>query len=373
MKHIPPWKRKLYIQGIVIGVLFLTAVAMLGEVARQNWYGKVTAYPTKTEAAIETRARQLLDAMTPEETVGQLFLIHCGTESEADVIARYHPAGIYLDEAYFAAGTKPSVAGAVRSWQEAASVPLLIAVNEEGGEMSPISGNRAYRSAAFLSPRELYATGGLSLVRSETEEKCLLLGALGVNMNLAPVVDVTTDPGGFLYDRALGRDGETTGRYGKTMIETMNAQNTVGVLKHFPGYGNAVDVDRPYELDEIEETDLMPFREGIEAGAPAVMVGHMPVNSGEGICPASLSEEVHKLLRRELGFAGVVMTDDMTAMDAQAAVEALRAGCDLLLTGSYEAQYAAVLEAVGRGELSMERVQESVLRVLKLKIQFNIA
>lgn len=372
MKEMPCWKKRLYVQGVIIGVLVLTAVALLGEVARQNWHTKVTAYPTKTEAAVESRAREIMDTMSLEEKVGQLFLIRCDEADAADVIARYHPGGLFLDEAYFSGTGKGAVAEDTADWQEAAEIPLLLAVNEEGGALSPVSGNQAFRAAAFLSPRESYTTGGLSLVISETEEKCVLLTELGLNMNLAPVADVTTDPNGSLYDRSLGRDGENTGRYVRNVIGVMNEQGVVGVLKHFPGYGNMTELSDSRVLSAPDEADLQPFREGISEGAPVVMVGHMEIWADGKTCPAWLSKEVHKLLRRDLGFTGVVMADDLTAMEPQAAAEAIRAGCDLLLTANYADHISAVYSAVQRGELSGERIDEAVLRVLKLKIQFNI-
>jgi len=383
-KKMPRWQKRMYRDGIIIGLLAFTAVGMLGEVARQNWHTKVTAYPTKTETAIETRAKQILDTLTLEEKVGQMFIIDCPAENQTDVIAQHHPGGFTLGADDFKNTTKNQVAEAIAAYQEASAVPMFIAVNEEGGQANSLSLSKAFRATPFLSARELFATGGLSLVETDTLEKCELLKSLGINMNYAPVADVATDVNALMYDRSVGRQANDTGRYVKTVVNTMNEQKVVSVLKHFPGYGNmtadedggiAVD-DRSYE--EFVVSDFLPFRDGMEADAPMVMVSHNIVTAMDPDNPASLSAEVHRILRRELGYEGVIITDALTAEElgeydaAALAVAAVQAGNDLLCTGAYETQISAVLEAVRSGAISEERVDESVLRILKLKIQFDL-
>ena len=384
MKKMPDWQKRLYIQGIVVGVLALTAVAMLGEVARQNWHNKVTAYPTTTETAIETRARQILDSMTLEEKVGQMFIINCPAEERKELIDQFSPGGVMLGPDDFAGRNKSQVAAAISEYQSAAAVPMLIAVEEEGGEMVPISADRGFRCVPFLSPRELFAPGGVSLVQTDTEEKCRLRTELGINTNFAPVADVTTDTGGHMYDRSVGQPASGTVRYVRTVVTVMNEQKVIGALKHFPGYGNlsgdteAGTVRDDRTAEQLGETDLQPFAEGISVDVPMIMVGHMVCSAIDPSRPASLSEDVYKTLRRELGYDGVIVTDDLTAGAVrqfcgsdEAATAAIRAGNDLLYT-SDPSQIDSVLAAVRSGQLSEERINESVLRILKMKIRFNL-
>lgn len=384
-KKMPRWKKRLYRDGIVVGLLALIAVGLLGEIARQDWHTKVTAYPTKTETAIETRAQQILNKMTLEEKVGQMFMVRCPEENQVEAIEQYHLGGFTLYTNDFEGKTKNDVAAAVDSYQAASSIPMLIGVDEEGGKVNRISTYTAFRGSAFLSARELYATGGMTLVENDTVEKCQLLKSLGINMNYAPVADVTTNPNGYMYDRALGANAVGTGRYVKNVVTVMNDQRVISVLKHFPGYGNvtadthtgmAVD-NRP--IEDFLNSDFLPFKDGIEAEAPVILVGHNIVTAIDPDRPASLSEEVHKVLRRELGFEGVVITDELRMEgvrqytdDEQLAVEAVLAGNDLICTTDYETQIPAVLKAVKAGAISEERIDESVLRILKLKIQFNM-
>lgn len=156
------------------------------------------------------------------------------------------------------------------------------------------------------------------------------------------------------------------------------------VLKHFPGYGNNADTHtgisydrRPYET--FTSSDFLPFQAGIESGADMVLVSHNIVDCMDAQFPASLSPEVHRILREELGFSGVIVTDDLAmdgirtfTGDTQAAVQAVLAGNDLLCCTDFETQIPAVLQAVETGEISMEQIDASVLRILELKISLGI-
>lgn len=384
MKDVPDWKIRLYVQGIFVGVLALIAVALLGEVSRQNWHTRVTAYPTRTETAVEARAQQLLNSMTLEEKVGQMFLITCSAKEREAVIEQYAPGGIQLTQADFEGRSKHKVSALVADYQSMSHIPMLIGVTEEGGAAVPVSSNRDYRKLPFLSARELYTTGGLSLVETDTEEKCSLLKELGINTNFAPVADVTTEAVGAMYDRAVGQPAPTTARYVRSVVSVMGREKTIAAVKHFPGYGNltgdtaAESVTDTRTMEELTSVDFLPFTEAIAEGVPIIVVGHMTCTAADEAYPASLSKEVHKVLRRDLGFDGVVATDDLTAgaiaayCDGEtAAVTAIQAGNDLICT-SDTTHVEAVLQAVRMGAISEERIDESVLRILKLKIRYNL-
>lgn len=321
----------------------------------------------------------LLAEMSTEEKVGQLFLARCPDVSALEDIETYHLGGYILFGRDIADQTPESLRQTISSYQEKAAIPMLIAVDEEGGTVVRVSDNSAFRQEAFPSPRSLYSEGGLQKLLTTEAEKCELLASAGINVNLAPVCDVTTDPVAFMYDRSLGLSPEETGQCIAAMVKTMEMNQIGSVLKHFPGYGNNTDthvaaaVDpRPYS--QLLENDLVPFQYGFDAGCGAVMVSHTIVSAIDENTPASLSPEVNRLLREDMGFGGVIVTDDL-AMEAitdtygngECAVLAVLAGNDLLCCTYYADQYAAVLEAVQSGRIPTETLDAAVTRVLRWK------
>ena len=164
----------------------------------------------------------------------------------------------------------------------------------------------------------------------------------------------------------------------------MESQHMGSVLKHFPGYGGNADThtgmvydDRPFET--FVSGDFLPFSAGIKAGADMVLVAHNIVNCMDSRYPASLSPRVHQILREDLGFDGVIVTDDLYmdgvrdfAGDEQAAVLAVQAGNDLLCCTDFETQIPAVLAAVEDGTIPESRIDQSVLRILKMKISLGL-
>ena len=333
---------------------------------------------------IAARAQELLDGMTLEEKVGQMFIARCPETDAAQLAADYHLGGYILFGRDFKDKTAEQVTTDIQSYQGAAEIPLLIAVDEEGGTVNRVSSNPNLRSSPFRSPQSLYSEGGLELVRSDAQEKCRLLESLGININFAPVCDVSQDPADFIYDRTLGRDAQETSQYVAAVVETMAEEGMGSVLKHFPGYGNNTDThtgvaydDRPY--DTFLTSDFLPFQAGIAAGADMVLVSHNIVSAMDEASPASLSPEVHRVLREDLGFTGVIVTDDLVmdgvrdfAGDDEAAVLAVQAGNDLLCCTDFQTQVPAVLAAVESGEITEEQIDAAVLRVLTMKLRLGI-
>ena len=333
---------------------------------------------------IAAKAQELLDGMTLEEKVGQMFIARCPETDAAQLAADYHLGGYILFGRDFKDKTAEQVTTDIQSYQDAAEIPLLIAVDEEGGTVNRVSSNPNLRSSPFRSPQSLYSEGGLELVRSDAQEKCRLLESLGININFAPVCDVSQDPADFIYDRTLGRDAQETSQYVAAVVETMAEEGMGSVLKHFPGYGNNTDThtgvaydDRPY--DTFLTSDFLPFQAGIAAGADMVLVSHNIVSAMDEASPASLSPEVHRVLREDLGFTGVIVTDDLVmdgvrdfAGDDEAAVLAVQAGNDLLCCTDFQTQVPAVLAAVESGEITEEQIDAAVLRVLTMKLRLGI-
>lgn len=332
----------------------------------------------------EIRARALLDEMSLEEKVGQMFFVRCPKENAAKMVTDYHIGGYLLFGQDFEENTPKEARENIQSYQEASEIPLLIGVDEEGGTVNRISPYPQFRKTPFLSPMELYEQGGLNAIEQDAQEKCEFLQELGINVNFAPVCDVSENPADFIYQRTLGQGAEETAEYVKAVTAVMKDKKMASVLKHFPGYGNNTDTHTGIAYDkrplkEFETSDFLPFQGGIDAGADLVLVSHNIVECMDETYPASLSEKVHRILREELGFTGVIITDDLVmdgvkefAGQEQAAVLAVKAGNDLLCCTDFEVQIPAVLEAVKSGEISRQQIDESVLRVLRLKINLGL-
>ena len=328
----------------------------------------------------------ILEGMTVEEKVGQLFFVRCPAETAVEDVCAYHLGGYIL----FGRDTRDKTAGAlietIAAYQAAAKIPLLIGVDEEGGTVVRVSSNPHLRSSKFSSPQKVYAKGGMEAVIADTVEKDRLLSALGFNVNLAPVADLSTDPGDFIYARSFGRGAAETAEFTAAVTAQMAADGMGSALKHFPGYGNNVDTHTGIALDsrpleQFREEDFLPFLSGFAAGGDttSVLVSHNIVTCMDDALPASLSPAVHELLREELGFTGVIMTDDL-AMEAVAAyagegsvaVMALRAGNDLVLTTDYRTQIPAVLAALEGGELDQSIIDAACRNVLEWKMALGL-
>lgn len=230
----------------------------------------------------------------------------------------------------------------------------------------------------------MYKQGGFERIKKDTEEKADLLLDLGINVNLAPVCDVSTNPADFIYKRSFGKDAKQTAEYVKTVVTVMKKKGIGCTLKHFPVYGNNLDTHTNIAVDErsyesFAANDFIPFKAGIEAGAGSILVSHNVVTSMDKDYPASLSKKVNKILRKELGFEGVIMTDDLVmdaikkyTSDENAAVLAIQAGNDLLVATDYNIQIPTVLKAVENGSISEDRIDESVMRILIWKLNLGI-
>ena len=328
--------------------------------------------------------REMLDQMSLEQRVGQLFLARCDDAYALEHIEKYHLGGFVLFGRDFQNQTPDSFREKLRDYQAAAKIPLLIAVDEEGGSVCRVSSNSSFRNRKFSSPRKLYSSGGMEAVLSEENEKCALLKSLGINANLAPVVDMATEGTAFMYDRSLGQNAAITSDFAASAVTIMDSYALGSCLKHFPGYGNNPDTHTGMALDsrslsQLEENDLLPFAAGISAGADAILVSHTILECFDPEMPASLSPAIHRYLRETMGFTGVIVTDDLVMQaitDAygagEAAVLAVLAGNDLLCSTEYVVQYEAVLAAVLEGRISIDLLNDAVRRVLQWKIDLGL-
>lgn len=343
-----------------------------------------TAAPSVPPQLEASEIEAIVDDLTLEQQVAQMFFVRCPETDAASLLEEYNIGGYLLFRQDFKDQTKESVLQTIQSYQEAVYTPMLIGVDEEGGTVVRVSSNPNLRSEKFQSPQALYQAGGMDLILSDTQEKDKLLASLGINVNLAPVCDVSTDPDDFIFSRSFGKNAQETSDYVRLVVTQMGEDKMGMVLKHFPGYGSNSDTHTgvavdPRPLDTFRERDFLPFQAGIDAGAQAVLVSHNIIQALDSDTPASLSPAVHEILRDELGFDGVILTDDLI-MDAittyaeggDAAVLAVQAGNDLLISSDFLLQYNAVLTAVEKGEISQERIRESVTRIIRWKCELGL-
>ena len=342
----------------------------------------VPTEPTPTEAP--DPVRQLLNQMTLEERVGQLFFARCQPDTALTDIQTYHLGGFVLFASDFEGQTPDSFREKVEGYQSAASIPLLLGVDEEGGTVTRISRYSAFRSSPFPSPRTSFAQGGMEQVLAVETEKCQLLRSLGINVNLGPVCDISQDSEAFMYARSLGQDAQTTASFVSQTVDIMNQYQIGSVLKHFPGYGNNTDTHTGIAVDTrsleaLENQDLVPFAAGINADCSAILVSHTIVQALDDTLPASLSPAVHQYLRQEMGFEGVILTDDLVMQAitdqygaGEAAVMAVLAGNDLLCSTDYAIQYQAVYDAVMAGRIDLDTLHAAAGRVLRWKINLGL-
>ena len=360
-----------------------------------------TVTPQPTAAPVPTpdptpspgqRAKERLMQMTTPEKVGQLLTVGVeGTIPGRDAmsyIQTYQVGGVILFSRNVESADQllTMTNGLKYLNQEEGNVPLLISADEEGGTVSRMPPEVAVLPDALTSVE----LGIDSADRGAALAACCK--AFGIGMNYAPVLDIWSNPGNTVIGhRAFGTDPYTVNREGQRCMEAMMEGGVIPVIKHFPGHGDTIvdsHVGLPRiakDLEVLEACEFIPFRTAITTGAPAVMVGHLAITWMDQTYPASLSPAaVTQLLREEMGFDGVVVTDDLT-MGAitqywtvgEAAVKAVQAGCDQLLVchgrENVDAAREGLLNAVQNGTITEERLNESVLRILTMKETWNVS
>lgn len=373
--------KKLFLCFIVLA-LFIATYSFYQMQHQDASQDKATALFIKLKPI--DRMELVLQEMTLEEKVGQMFIARCPNTNALDSISTYRVGGYILFGQDFKYKTKETVIHTIQSYQDQSKISLFIGVDEEGGTVNRISTNPLLKNQPFASPQDLYSAGGMPLIVNDTVEKCNLLKELGVNVNFAPVCDISTNPNDFIYKRSFGKDANQTAKYIQQVTKTMKENNVGSVLKHFPGYGNNKDThtgiaydNRPYE--QFLSSDFLPFQSGIQAGANFVLVSHNVVTCMDATNPASLSPKVHEILRNDLSFNGVILTDDLAMEGVQqfaskkdVAIQAVLAGNDLLCCTDFTIQIPAVIEAVRNGTISEDKINESVLRILHLKQELKL-
>lgn len=317
--------------------------------------------------------------MSIDEKIGQMLFARCPQENAVETAQKYHLGGYVLFGKDFKNKTKDEVISDITSYKQSQQIPMSISADEEGGTVVRISSNPNLYDHEFLSPRDIFANGGMDAIKSDAKEKANLLSSLYIDTNLAPVCDISVNESDFMYDRSLGQDAQTTGEYAVNITEISQKNGVSVTLKHFPGYGNNVDTHTGIAVDErdyseFENNDFIPFEEGIKAGAHMVMVNHNIVKCMDAEKPASISANVHDILRNKLGFTGIIVTDDLS-MDAiteysgkySPAVTAVLAGNDMLTISDIETPFNDIKQAVNDGIIDESIIDHAAMRVLAWK------
>lgn len=319
-----------------------------------------------------------LKLMSIDEKIGQILLVRLPATNVEAVINKYKVGGFVFYKKDIDGHDKQSLNKLILSYNNQSKIPLLVAVDEEGGRVVRLSCNKKIRSEAFQSPQNIFLKYGFKGIEDTTKEMCELLGEIGFNINLAPVADISTNPSDFIYSRSFGKSAEETANFINCVISSSCKSKVSFVIKHFPGYGNNEDthfglvVDKR-GLEEILQKDMIPFVKGVKAGADSIMVSHNIVAAIDKDNPASLSKQVHEFAREKLGFTGILMTDniDMEAIRRYTSntgiVEAVLAGNDIVMISDYKKCTEELRQAIKSGVISEDTLDYMVFKVLAWK------
>lgn len=354
------------------------------------------------ETVVRT-TKDVLGKMSLREKVGQLFIVRPEALAE-NSNAETAPATDRVDDAVISRIEEYPVGGIalfsrnitsaeqlpmfISDLQSSSKYPLFIAVDEEGGRVARIANSDFFNAASYKSMEDIGKSGDASKAEEVGRQIGLYLKELGFNLDFAPVADTNTNPQNIVIgDRSYGSDPALVACMVSAQLDGMHDSGIMGTLKHFPGHGDTKDdthsgyVSIEKTWDELKECELVPFITALPK-ADMVMVSHITaVNVTSDQLPTSMSETmITGKLRNELGYDGVIITDAMAMgavadnyTSAEAAVTAVKAGVDIVLMPlNLDEAFNGVMNAVTDGEISMERLDESVMRILKLKARYKL-
>ena len=350
---------------------------------------------------------QILQQMTLREKIGQLFIIRPDeldlsktteqigdsdnegvTELSSDMaeeLKKYPVGGIAMFGKNIS--TPKQITEFIDELQNASNIPLFIAVDEEGGRVARLANNSNFNVTKYKSASSVGESGDMEAAKDMGVKIGTYLHQYGFNMDFAPVADVNSNPKNTVIgNRAFSSDADVVTRMSKAMAEGLKSQKVIPTFKHFPGHGDTAEDSHKgiavsyKEKEEMEACEWLPYKN--LSNDDCVMVGHIATPKITGnMIPASMSYgTINGVLRKQLSFKGVVITDslEMGAItndytSAEAAIDAIEAGCDILLCPSnLEEAFEAMIEAIKNGTISEERINESVYRILSLKQTYAI-
>lgn len=329
-------------------------------------------------------AEKILSKMTLEQKVGQMFFARFNNETKDEDITEKFPGGFVLFADDFNVSDEKVIINNIeyiqKLSQKTMKLPLGLAVDEEGGTVNRIS--KFHRNEKFPSPHDIYSQSGLKGILEIDKEKRDLLRKFKMNVNLAPVADMSDNPDDYIYDRTLGYSLNETINYIKEDVKGYVNDKFTCCTKHFPGYGNNVNTHTGIAIDQREydvflNADFKPFQASIEEKIPMILVSHNIVICKDKNYPASISKIWHDILRNDLKFTGLILTDDLI-MDAikdytgdfSPAIIAINAGNDILLTSQYKEHLEAAIQAAKNGTISQDTINKACKRIIAWKIKY---
>lgn len=353
------------------------------------------------EDMLGEQAAELVASMTLEDKVAQMFVItpnaltgYAGVTAAGDTTKESYdsrPVGgiIYMSENLEdATQTATMLDNMQQIAVERTGLPVFTCVDEEGGSVARIASNDAFEVTDVGDMSDIGATGDTQNAYNAGSTIGTYLAELGFNVDFAPVADVlTNENNGVIGDRSFGSDSQLVADMVTAELQGLSEAGVYGTVKHFPGHGDTAEdshegsATTEKTLEELMAAELIPFQSAINAGVSFVMVGHISTpNVTDDSTPATLSKTlVTDVLRTQMGYDGIIITDamNMGAITEKynsdtAAVLAVEAGVDMILMpADYQKAYDAVLQAVKDGEISEERIDESVTRIVKVKLEMQ--
>ena len=349
------------------------------------------------DITLEGMVSDALSSMTLKEKIGQMFIVCTDsldfdaetevTEKMQQKLEEYKPGGVI----FFSYNIKKrkQVKNMITDIQKTSEIPLFISVDEEGGSVARIANSKQMHTTKFPAMSEIGKSGDDKKAYEVGETIGKEIKELGFNLDFAPVADVNTNAENTeIGNRSFGSDAKTVSSMVSQEVKGLQSQGVSSTLKHFPGQGQCGEdthkgyVDLNATIDRLRDVEFLPFKSGIAAGADMVMMSHVAVSQVTGKeTPASLTKlMVSDILREELGFDSVIITDAMNMKvitkfydPDQAAIMAVEAGNDMILMpDNFEQAFEGVLEAVKDGTISESQIDESVSRILSVKIRRGI-
>ena len=329
-------------------------------------------------------AKKILKTMSPKEKIAQMFFIRYDYKKVVKHINNINFGGYVLFAINFQKHNKNSINKELEAIQKAVKIKLGLSVDEEGGTVVRISYHKQYRKEKFKSPQEYYKDGGIKKILEIEKEKRNLIKELNLNINLAPVADYTENSSSYIFERTLGQSITETEKYISEVVKEANKDNFTTCLKHFPGYGGNSDTHKGIaidkrELEEFREKDFKPFIAGINQNVPMIMVSHNIIEKVDSKYPSSISAKIHKILREELNYTGIIITDDISmgaitqfVKNESVAITALLSGVDIILTSNNTQNYKELLEFYKNNEKEKEKLENAVTRILAYKLKYGI-
>ena len=323
-------------------------------------------------------SEEYIENMTLGEKIGQLLLVMAPAGDKISPIEQYHIGGYIYGGMEIRDQTKESLENEFSNYQIHSKVPLLFAIDEEGGTVTRVSYNSNLSSTFFDSPKNIYEKEGLEGIRKDTQVKSEILEELGFHLNLAPVADIATHEESFMWDRSFNPSSDLTSSFVETVIVESLKYPVSYTLKHFPGHGDNKDshfelIFDTRSLEEYQSKDFLPFQAGIDAGAEFIMMDHVIMSCLDAENPASLSSQVIEYLRNQLHYNGIIITDSLGMLEIENKyVKAIQAGNTMLVVSDYQNAFEEIYQAVQNGFLDLEEIDMRVKKILDWKEKVGI-